>query len=213
MTQADRQAQLNQLALKLENLTNSPLVAYRRQNNYRPVIGAGAADANLMFIGEAPGAREAQTGQPFVGASGRVLEELLAGIGLTREAVYITNVVKDRPPKNRDPRADEIEIYTPFLVRQIEIIQPKVIATLGRFAMDFILAQFAMPQQGGKISQLHGQVLAANTPAGPVAVVPLYHPAVALYNRNQRATLEADFRTLLQFSDSDNDLLSGRNGE
>ena len=196
----ERAAQLKQLAAEIENLSESPLYDYRRQNDYIVVLGEGNIYANIMFIGEAPGKQEAQTGRPFVGAAGRILDELLASIGLERPDVYITNVVKDRPPENRDPSPAEIEVYRPFLVRQIELIQPKVIATLGRFAMDFILAQFDLPEQGQKISRLHGTVLQAHTGYGNIAVIPLYHPAVALYRRDQRDTLKADFQMLKQFT-------------
>ena len=113
-------------------LKQSPLYEYRTSNRYYPVIGEGSHDANIMFVGEAPGKNEAETGRPFCGAAGKFLTELIEGIGLKREQVYITNVVKDRPPENRDPTPEEIEIYAPFLDRQIDIIQPKVIATLGR---------------------------------------------------------------------------------
>ncbi|MEL6151586.1 MAG: uracil-DNA glycosylase, partial [Chloroflexota bacterium] len=111
------------------NLTDSPLYEYRTENGYYPVIGQGAHDAKIVFIGEAPGENEAKTGRPFCGASGRVLDELLASVGIDRETVYVTNIVKDRPPKNRDPRKDEIALYAPFLDQQIDIIQPEVIAT------------------------------------------------------------------------------------
>jgi uracil-DNA glycosylase len=199
---ADKKRQLEQIAEELRNLTDSPLYDFRTQNNYHMVFGEGNPDAEILFIGEAPGEWEAKKGQPFVGASGRMLNELLAGIGLEREAVYITNVVKDRPPDNRDPSKAEIELYTPFLLRQIEVIQPKVIATLGRFAMDFILATFDMPQRGEKISALHGKVLTAQTPYGNIAVVPLFHPAVALYNQSQKQTLVDDFQALKQVAGS-----------
>ncbi len=192
---------LDALAAELRDLTESPLYDYRKENGYKPVIGEGSPTADVLFIGEAPGKQEAKSGRPFVGASGRVLDELLASIGLDRGDVYITNVVKDRPPDNRDPHADEIDLYAPLLDRQIAIIQPKVIATLGRFAMDFVLSKFDAPQQGEKISRLHGQAIEVEAPYGPVMVVPLYHPAVALYNRNQRGTLEDDFQVLKKLAD------------
>ena len=192
----DKSEQLGAIGEEVRNLEKSPLYQYRKNHHYQAVIGEGDPYAEIMFIGEAPGKQEAKSGRPFVGSAGRVLDELLSHIDLQRDDVYITNVVKDRPPENRDPHVDEIEIYTPFLIRQIEIIEPKVIATLGRFAMDFILDQFEMPQKGEKISNLHGQELQAQTPFGKVTVVPLYHPAVALYNRDQRATLEKDFEVL-----------------
>ena len=192
-------ARMEEIAREIANLTESPLYQYRVENGYEAVVGEGDVDADVMFIGEAPGKREAETGRPFVGASGRVLDELLGGIGLEREDVYITNVVKDRPPDNRDPRVPEIELYTPFLLRQIEIIEPRVIATLGRFAMEFMLEQFDLPQRGRRISDLHGEPLEVDVPyesMGKVTLLPLFHPAVALYNQNQRGTLEDDFRVL-----------------
>jgi len=198
----DKIARMEQIAREVANLEESPLYAYRVENGYEPVVGEGNVDAGVMFIGEAPGKREAETGRPFVGASGRVLDELLHGIGLDRKDVYITNVVKDRPPDNRDPRAAEIELYTPFLLRQIKIIEPRVIATLGRFAMDFMLEQFDVPERGRRISDLHGQPLeveVAFDSAGTAILLPLFHPAVALYNQNQRGTLEADFRVLQRY--------------
>jgi uracil-DNA glycosylase family 4 len=196
MPDQSNKEKLDALAAELRNLTESPLYDYRKENGYKPVIGEGSPTADVLFIGEAPGKQEAKSGRPFVGASGRVLDELLASIGLDRGDVYITNVVKDRPPDNRDPHADEIDLYAPLLDRQIAIIQPKVIATLGRFAMDFVLSKFDAPQQGEKISRLHGQPIEVDAPYGTVTVVPLYHPAVALYNRDQRGTLEDDFQVL-----------------
>jgi uracil-DNA glycosylase family 4 len=196
MPDSSNQEKLDALAAELRDLTESPLYDYRKENGYKPVIGEGSPTADVLFIGEAPGKQEAKSGRPFVGASGRVLDELLESIGLDRGDVYITNVVKDRPPDNRDPHADEIDLYAPLLDRQIAIIQPKVIATLGRFAMDFVLSKFDAPQQGEKISRLHGQPIEVEAPYGTVTIVPLYHPAVALYNRNQRGTLEDDFKVL-----------------
>lgn len=191
-----RQARLESIANELQHLTESPLYNYRVENKYLPVPGEGNPHASIMLIGEAPGEWEAKSGRPFVGASGRLLDSLLQSIGLGRADVYITNVVKDRPPDNRPPAAAEIRLYTPFLRRQIEIIEPRVIATLGRFAMDFLFEFLEMPQRGQKISQLHGQRLEAEAPYGKIAVVPLYHPAVALYTASQRETLAADFQVL-----------------
>lgn len=191
-----KKARMEKVAAEIDGLLQSPLYDYRRENGYQPVVGEGNVDADVMFIGEAPGEREAKTGRPFVGASGSVLDELLEGIGLEREDVYITNVVKDRPPDNRDPRADEIALYTPFLLQQIDIIEPEVIATLGRFAMEFILEHFNLPLKGEKISELHGKPIAAQMDGREVTLIPLFHPAVALYNRDQRSTLEEDFQVL-----------------
>lgn len=201
MPDSSNQEKLDALAVELRNLTESPLYDYRQENGYKPVIGEGSPTADVLFIGEAPGKKEAESGRPFVGASGRVLDELLASIDLSREDVYITNVVKDRPPDNRDPRAAEIDLYAPLLDRQIAIIRPKVIATLGRFAMDFVLGKFDAAGQGEKIGRLHGRPIEVEAPYGAVAVLPLYHPAVALYNRDQRGTLEDDFRVLKELAE------------
>lgn len=177
-------------------LTASPLYKERIENGYFPVIGAGSHDATIMFVGEAPGKNEAKTGRPFCGASGRVLDELLAHAGIARDDVYITNIVKDRPTNNRDPKPDEIELYAPFLDRQIEIIQPKVIATLGRFSMEYIMCRYGLEGQLGTISELHGKQFVARMSWGDVTIVPLYHPAVGIYNRNQLPDLKRDIEVL-----------------
>lgn len=195
----ERYQALKQIRDDVINLKESPLYAYRIENNYYPVIGQGDHHAKIMFIGEAPGENEAKTGRPFCGASGRVLDTILESIELEREHVYITNVVKDRPPKNRDPHKDEIALYTPFLERQIDIIQPRVFATLGRFSMEFILKLFDSDQKKGKISQLHGQVIPVTTSYGEAHVVPLYHPAVALYKGNDTTEQREDIKVLKQF--------------
>ena len=195
----DKAEKMKKIADQLEKLTESPLYAYRQENDYQPVVGEGDPDADILFVGEAPGEKEAESGRPFVGASGRVLNELLQTIDLDREEVYITNVVKDRPPDNRDPRAEEIELYAPLLQQQIELIQPQVIATLGRFAMEFMLDYFDVPRHGQKISDLHGQPLGVQTEYGEVTLIPLFHPAVALYSRNRRGTLEEDFQVLQRY--------------
>ena len=177
-------------------LTTSPLYEDRIKNNAFPVIGEGDHTAHIMFIGEAPGKNEAATGKPFCGASGRILDQLLASIGLPREKVYITNIVKDRPPENRDPSPSEIELYAPFLDRQIHIIKPKVIATLGRFSMTYIMKKFDLDFELAPISQIHGKVFDATAPFGNLKIVPLYHPATALYNGSTKATLLEDFKVL-----------------
>lgn len=199
MAGENRAEQMGQIATEVQELDSSPLYAFRIEKGYSPVIGEGDLHARVMAIGEAPGEREAKTGRPFVGASGRLLDELFASIGVNRQDIYITNIVKDRPPENRDPTPEEIQIYTPFLLRQIELLQPRVIVTLGRFAMEFVLAQFDLPEKGKKISQLHGKPLSAKMPYGPAAIIPLYHPAVALYNINSRQILQEDIQALKPF--------------
>ncbi len=192
----DKAALLEALAREVEDLAASPLHAFRKDNGYKVVFGEGNLEARVMFIGEAPGRQEALRGRPFVGAAGKVLDELLASIGLKREDVYITNILKDRPPENRDPRREEISLYVPFLRRQLEIIQPPIIVTLGRFAMQFIFEEFGMPQQGGSISALHGTPLPARAAYGPVTVLPLFHPAVTFYRRDQKDMIQRDFKAL-----------------
>jgi DNA polymerase len=151
-----------------------------------------------MFIGEAPGKKEAETAKPFCGASGRVLDKLLASVGISRADVYVTNIVKDRPPENRDPTKEEILLYAPFLDRQIDILQPKVIATLGRFSMVYILKRFGIAAD--PISKAHGSVYTAKAPYGEVKIIPLYHPAAALYNGSMMSTLEEDVKKLIDFT-------------
>lgn len=174
----------------------SPLYEYRTAHKYFPVVGEGSHDAHIMFVGEAPGKNEAEQARPFCGAAGRVLDKLLASIGIERKDVYITNIVKDRPPDNRDPLADEIAAYGPFLDRQINIIQPNVIATLGRFSMDYVMRKFGLELHIEPISKAHGAVYTANASYGDVAIVPLYHPAAALYNGSMMPVLEKDFQVL-----------------
>jgi uracil-DNA glycosylase family 4 len=152
------------------------------------VPGEGPVNADIMFIGEGPGFHEDRQGRPFVGAAGQFLEELLASINLTRQQVYIANVVKCRPPGNRDPLPDELSACAPYLDRQIEIIRPKVIVTLGRFSM----ARFF---PGASISKIHGQPKRV----GNVLVVPMFHPAAALHQPKWRPVVEADFKKLPGF--------------
>ena len=200
---ASRTDRLRAIKDEIVHLTQSPLYEYRTQNRYFPVIGQGDHYADIMFIGEAPGKNEAERGVPFCGASGRVLDELLASINLDRKQVYVTNIVKDRPPNNRDPQKAEIELYAPFLERQLDIIQPKVIATLGRFSMEFILRRFGSSRANQRISQVHGTVIEVGTSYGKASVAPQFHPAAALYNASQRTTLEQDFQVLKQFISDD----------
>lgn len=194
----DRTEQLRKIRDEVVALKESPLYAERIKNGVHPVIGEGSHYASLMFIGEAPGRNEAATGRPFAGAAGKILDELLASAGIKREDVYITNIVKDRPPFNRDPLPEEIAIYGPFLDRQIGIIQPKIIATLGRYAMGYIMEKFGLHDQLQPISKLHGKVLHAEASYGPITIVPLYHPAVAIYSRSSLPALKEDFAILKQ---------------
>ena len=179
-------------------LKESPLYAYRIAEGNYPVLGEGSHDAKIMFVGEAPGRNEAKTGRPFCGAAGKILDELLAGIGVPRESVYITNIVKDRPPENRDPFPEEIALYSSFLDRQIAVIQPKVLAGLGRFSSSYLMNLAHISDQR-PISAIHGQVFEGQLSYGSVSIVPLYPPAAAIYNQSLKETLKKDFTILKQF--------------
>jgi uracil-DNA glycosylase family 4 len=162
-----------------------------------PVVGEGSLSARLMFIGEAPGYSEDQQGRPFVGKAGNVLDELLASIGLHRSEVYIANVLKCRPPGNRDPLPVELEACTPYLDAQLELIQPQVIATLGNFSLAYIFEKFGLHAQKDKISKIHGRVFTVRMITGVTTIVPLYHPAVATYNPGMKKSLMEDFKVLV----------------
>jgi uracil-DNA glycosylase len=150
------------------------------------VMGDGNPQADVVFIGEAPGKNEDLQGKPFVGAAGKFLDVMLASVGLAREDIYITNIVKYRPPNNRDPLPAEKKAFWPYLIRQIQIIQPTIVVTLGRHSMEYFL-----PNQ--RITQIHGQPKRITFRGQKLVVMPLYHPAAALYNGSLRATLLEDF--------------------
>jgi uracil-DNA glycosylase family 4 len=160
------------------------------QGRTQVVFGAGNAHADLMFVGEAPGFHEDKQGLPFVGQAGKLLEKLLAQIGMSRSDVYIANVLKCRPPGNRDPQPDEIEACESHLFRQIELIEPTVVATLGNFATKLLSGR----QVG--ITKVHGQEQETTLGGRKVLLYPLYHPAAALYTPTMLKILEADFARL-----------------
>ncbi len=163
--------------------TRCALAATRTQ----VVFGSGSATADLMFVGEAPGFHEDKQGVPFVGAAGKLLSKLLDGIGLTREDVYVANVLKCRPPGNRDPQPEEIESCEPHLWKQIELIQPTLIATLGNFATKLLSGK------PNGITQVHGREQHVVLGGNPVTLYPIFHPAAALYTPRMLQVLEEDF--------------------
>ena len=190
---------LRQIKNEVANLKQSPLYQERIKNKVFSVIGEGDNHAKIMFIGEAPGKNEAKTGRPFCGVSGEILDELLVSVGISRKDIYVTNIIKDRPPLNRDPLPSEIEIYGPYLDRQIDIIKPKIIATLGRFSMDYVMRKFGLIDNytgQTSIGQIHGKTFYAKVGYGKIKIIPLYHPAVAIYNRTRKDTLIKDFQVL-----------------
>jgi uracil-DNA glycosylase len=199
LTLEERFERMKEIRTELLQFKESPLYQYRVDNKFFPVVGEGSHTAHIMFVGEAPGKNEAETGRPFCGKSGKVLDEMLESISLNRSDVYITNIVKDRPQENRDPTDEEIKLYAPFLKRQIDIIQPKVIATLGRFSMSYIMTHFGLVNELGAISAVHGKEFVAKTDYGPITIIPLYHPAVALYDGSNRETILNDIQVLKKY--------------
>lgn len=167
---------------------NFNLAILRRKNNLFPVIGEGNHNAEIMFIGEAPGRNEAMSGRPFCGKAGQVLDNLLSGINISRSDVYITNIVKDRPPNNRDPLPEEIEEYAPFLDRQIKIIKPKIIVTLGRFSAQYILSKYRI-NNTETITKINGKVFEADG----LKIITLLHPASAIYDNKKQKMLVDGF--------------------
>lgn len=183
-----KQTELDALAAKILEQKICPELAAQAT---QLVMGGGNPDADIVFIGEAPGKNEDEQGLPFVGAAGKFLNEMLAAAGLERSDVYITNIVKYRPPNNRDPSDEEKQAFWPYLARQLEIIDPKAIVTLGRHSMEFFIPD-------GKISQIHGhavrkKVTYHDKKQHEWLIIPLYHPAAALYNGGMRQTLIDDF--------------------
>ncbi len=195
----EREAAIKKLRMELVGAMESPLYQYRTENRYYPVLGAGNVNANILFIGEAPSKYDAEVGQPFQGPSGDVLNEMFTLIGLKRDDVYMTNVVMDRLPDNRDPQPAEIAFYRPFVDSLLDIIQPVVYVTLGRFAMSHILHKFNSPEKKAKISQQRGKLMKASVSYGDVYIVPLYHPAVVLYRASDKEIFRKDFEKLRLF--------------
>jgi DNA polymerase len=168
------------------------------------VFGSGDPGADLMFVGEAPGFHEDKQGVPFVGQAGKLLERLLEGIGLRRDDVYIANVLKCRPPGNRDPQPDEIEACEPHLFRQIELIEPRVVATLGTFATKLLSGRPL------GITRVHGQEQEVTLGARRVLLYPIYHPAAALYTPAMLKVLESDFARIPALLDGSTDAVPAR---
>lgn len=183
---ASKAEQLNNLNAKMSACSRCAL----RAGCAQVVPGEGSVESEIMFIGEGPGKKEDELGRPFVGAAGKFLDEMLGIIKLKREQVYIANVVKCRPPGNRDPLPEEVEECWPWLMEQIKIIDPKLIVTLGRHSMERFLP-------GQKISEVHGKAMRREIPEiGKRVFYTLYHPAAALYNGSMREVLVKDFKRI-----------------
>ena len=158
----------------------------------QPVVGSGDLNAKIMFIAEAPGYWEDVKGEPFVGRAGKILDELLASVKIKREGVFVANILKCRPPENRSPKKEEIKACTPYLLKQIEIIKPKVICALGNFSTVFIFEKYGLEKKIKGVSSLHGKFFKS----GKTMIIPFYHPAVVVYNNKMKKILIKDFLAL-----------------
>ena len=181
-----------QLAEKVGNCRKCALAATR----LNVVFGEGNVSSRILFIGEAPGASEDETGKPFCGKAGGVLDQLLLKAGLKRDDVYIANILKCRPPGNRNPKDEEIKVCSGYLDQQVDLIKPKIIGCLGNFSTRYIMERFGLASRVQGISKIHGQVFIAPVSQGSIKIVPLYHPAVITYNANMKSVLEKDFTML-----------------
>jgi len=179
-------------AVQVEVKTCHKCELWKHRKNAVP--GEGNIDTPVMFIGEAPGYWEDMKGRPFVGAAGKLLDEMLSRVDFSRGEVYITNVVKCRPTENRDPLPSEIKTCTPYLDRQIRIIEPKFVVTLGRHAASYILSKAGF--ETGSITEIHGRVYEASLLGFKAFIIPMYHPAAALYNAKYKDELDRDFQLL-----------------
>jgi len=195
----DLETGLRKIRDEVINCKKCSLYEERTNGEFYPVVGEGNHQAKIMFIGEAPGLQEAKTGRPFCGAAGRILDELLDSVSIKRENVYITNILKDRPPKNRDPQKEEIKVCVSYLERQIELIKPVVICSLGRYAMEFLMGKFGLGGVIEPISKIHGKVFEVKILSQNIKIIPFYHPAVATYNPNMKEVLQKDFQVLKEF--------------
>jgi uracil-DNA glycosylase len=204
MSKKSKKMLMDEIANEVSALVDSPLYQYRVDNSYLPVVGDGDLDSDIVMIGEAPGLNEAVRGKPFVGRAGNVLDSLLLSASILREDIYITNIVKDRPPANRDPLPFEIELYSVFLDRQIEIIKPKVIATLGRLSMKYIMTRYGLGEFIKPINEIHGRRFVIHFKYGEVLFVPLFHPAVCLYDPRKKQVLVDDMKLLRKMIERSN---------
>lgn len=199
MKKSEGEEGLKRIKEEVLNCKKCSLWQERVRDKFYPVIGEGSHQAEIMFVGEAPGLNEARTGRPFCGAAGKILDELLDSAGIKREEVYVSNTLKCRPPGNRNPRPEEVEACAPYLDKQIEIIKPKVICSLGNYSTKYIFEKYGLEERIEGISKIHGQVFETRTPRERIKIIPLYHPAVATYNANMKETLKEDFKILKKF--------------
>lgn len=183
----DKKQALEELKREMQTDQTLPL----RDQATQLVFGEGNPDTKIYFLGEAPGYWEDQKGRPFVGQAGKLLDTLIESVGFKREEVYISNVVRFRPPENRDPLPEELAAFAPYVDKEIDIINPEIIVTLGRFSMGKFLP-------GAKISQVHGKIEEVRWGGKEITVVPMYHPAAALRNGEIMKQLKEDFKVILK---------------
>jgi uracil-DNA glycosylase family 4 len=164
------------------------------ENRKNVVVGSGSLDAEIVLIGEAPGRKEDESGLPFVGSAGKLLDSLLESAGLKREKIFIGNILKCRPPGNRRPKKSEIEACEPYLKRQLEIIKPRIIAPMGNSALSYFQSRYGLIEE--PIGEAHGKVFEVEASWGMVKLIPLYHPAAAIYKRQLLGDLEKDMKKL-----------------
>lgn len=187
---ATKQKKLSQIA---QSIIDDDVCPELRGGATQLVFADGNPDADIVFIGEAPGKNEDEQGKPFVGAAGRFLNEMLESIGMKRQDIYITNIVKYRPPDNRDPWPDEKKAFLPYLQAQLEVIQPKIVATLGRHSMNCFLPDLQISKIHGEPKRIKLQTKENQDDVLEIVILPLFHPAAALYNGGMRQTLIDDF--------------------
>lgn len=190
MTAKSKQQQLEELEKKIADDKVCPELA---STATQLVFGDGNPDAGMVFIGEAPGKNEDIQGKPFVGAAGKFLDEMLGLVNLERQDIYITNIVKYRPPNNRDPLPEEKKAFLPYLLTQLEIIAPKIVVTLGRHSLNCFLPELFISQCHGQPKRVKISLNGQKDKILELVILPLYHPAAALYNGSQRQTLIDDF--------------------
>lgn len=190
------QAKQNALAKIQQQILDDKITPGLAETATQLVFGTGNPDSEIVFVGEAPGKNEDIKGEPFVGAAGKFLNEMLRMIDLKREDIYITNIVKYRPPNNRDPLPDEKKAFLPYLQSQLEVIQPKVVVTLGRHSMNCFLPDMQISQVHGQPKRVRLSLKKDSSDTLEVVILPLFHPAAALYNGAMRQTLIDDFALL-----------------
>ena len=193
MPNTDKQTQLDAIQ---QQIIDDDVTPELREQATQLVFGEGNPNADIVIIGEAPGKKEDELGQPFVGASGKFLDSMLEMIDLKREDIYITNIVKYRPPDNRDPKPEEKKAFLPYLQSQLEVIQPKILVTLGRHSMNCFLPDLQISKVHGEPKRVKLSLKSDKDDILEVIILPLYHPAAALYNPAQRQTLIDDFAVI-----------------